>query len=267
MKKGAIQIDFIIAIGIFIIIFALVIQTVTTFFKTSESTAETYALTAQANRLLSLADFGMTPGDWNGTGIPDRIGLATKAFRFYILVNNSKDFYRNQSMQQADISSELVSFNYTSMGFRIDTNSTVVYDGGNQLPYSINSDNISFAVPISAGETKTISVYFDDDSNFTSRSVIITGTDYLTETLLAVQPVWVMQYRKISVLNSSNYDALKEKTGDFHLKLIDLSDSSAFLDFGGVVPRTGNVVALQRYFLFQNSTAGIRNGKIVVQAW
>jgi hypothetical protein len=270
--KGLVQIDFIIAAALFIIVFALVVQLINTFFTTAEGTAEINTLTSQATSLLSVADFSYVPSDWTGSGDVDRIGFFSRAYRFYIAVDNSQTFYLNQSQSVTDLTNELVSFLYSDIGFtNIDVNSTEIYLDGSRVPYNINGYNITFRTDIAANTKKIFTVYFDDDSNFTSRSVTINGNNTITETVHFVQPIPVIQYRKLQTINASNYSAVRDSLGidDFNIVLqdIDTNPVSTFFSYGGEVPRSGNVIAMQRNHVYQNSTAGIRNGRLIVKTW
>lgn len=270
--KGVVQMDYIVAAALFITVFALVVQLLTNFFTTAESSAEINTLTAEAESLLSVADFGYTPSNWSGSGTVDRIGFFSQAYRFYIVVENSKQFYHNQSLNVTDLTNELVSFLYSDLGFRgININSTEMYLDGVRVPYNINDDNITFRTNIDANTNKTFIVYFDDDSNFTSRSVSIDGNNTITETAQFVQPVPVIQYKKLQAINGSDYVSVRDSLGldDFSITIqdIDTNPVSTFFSYGGEVPRSGTVIAIQRNHIFQNSTAGIRNGRLVVKTW
>ncbi len=271
-KKGAIQIDFIIAIAVFIVVFAVVVQTITAFFTTVESTSQTEVLTAHALSLLGVADFEFTPAGWNGTGDVQRIGLSTRSYRLEIIMSNNQSFLINQSQSVTDLSNELVSFNYSDMGFSgIDVNSTVIYDGSTEVPYQINGSAITFRRDISANAIKVFILYFDDDSNFSSRSTNITGSNVIGETIYPAYPLTVVQHKKLQALNSSNYSAVMPSLQgrDFRITLYntEVSPNTVFFEYGGEVSRAENVVSVQRYALFQNSTGGVIDGKIVVQTW
>jgi hypothetical protein len=271
-KKGILQIDFIVAIGIFVAIFALVIQAITVYFSNAESTSDVEILTTQTISMLGILDSGFVPASWNGTEQIDRLGIATKAYKFFIVVNNTQLFYYNQSQSPGNLANELVSFNYTSMGIRnIDINSTSIYYDNKEVPYNINADNITFRTDIGKNTVKIFTVYFDDDSNFTSRSVSISGSNYIRETIQAALPFNLIQYKKTAILNSSNYTAVRNALGAKNFRLtihnIEKKPYAVFFDYGGEVPRAGNIVAIQRYALFQNSTAGINEGRLTVRMW
>ena len=112
-------------------------------------------------------------------------------------------------------------------------------------------------------------VYFDDDSNFTSRSVAVSGYDNLTEIVYPAEEVMVVKYNKIIDINKTSYSLVKNISGisDFRLRVIDATTNQTFLDYGSPTPTKANIVALQRRLLYQNSTAGIVQGKIIIQTW
>jgi hypothetical protein len=200
------------------------------------------------------------------------IGLKTKAYRFLILVNNTQSYYYNQSMSVTALTNELVSFNYTKLGFpKMDYKSTVVYNETNDMvPYQIVGDNITFRTDIASSQSKWFEVYFDDDSTFEDRSTTITGTNNLTETIYPVEKIEILQYRKMIDLNNTNYTAVKNLSSvdnDFRARVLDTNTSTFFLTYGETPPSHTNIIAFQRFMLFQNSTAGIRGGKFIIQIW
>ena len=201
----------------------------------------------------------------------DKIGLQNNAYEFYIIVNNTLQYARNQTAPVVSIVSEKVSFNYTDLGYGANVPSTAIYeDNGSVVPYSISGNTITFSTQISSGTAKYFTVFFDDDSNFAERTSTITGVDNLTESIGHIDKLPVIQYRKLLLLNNSNYFTVKNATGlprDFEIKLIDTGTSVNIIDFGATPPPNGNVVAFQRYGIYQNSTGAIRRGKLLIQSW
>lgn len=204
-----------------------------------------------------------------------RIGLRTDAFRFIVIVNNTKPNLVNTSENATALTlvNELVRFNLSTFGFSgIDYNSVVIYNETNyQVPFQINGSNITFSVNVTVNASRQFTVYFDDDSLFGEKSQnVVTEVDNLTETSLPVERISILQYEKMLQLNQSNYTNVRN-TGDvesnFRIKLIDYDTNATFIDYGGTTPRKGNIIALQRYAVFQNSTAGIRNGRLTIQTW
>jgi len=202
---------------------------------------------------------------------PSKLGLGSTAYRFKILVNNTI----------ADFSNENITVNFTEIGYdNIDFNSVVVYNGtelGNDMiPCNISGSILTFNTSIDNQTSKWFTVYFDDNSNFTQPvcNSTIGGTNNLTtdnnnETFYPVYKVPVLQWRKIDALNRSIYEIMKETTDikyDFHITLKDSSNNN-FLDYGETIPRRGDVYALQRHVLYQNSSAGVNKGKMIVYIW
>ena len=249
--KGTIQIDYIIAAGIFFLVFAFTINFLTDYLVTTRELSEVAELRSRAISLLgSMADRGF-----------GEIGLQSDAYRFYILLNNTEDFGGGTT----DLSSELVEFNLSLLD-SFDRNSTAIYYDGNRVSYNRSDDMVRFVTDIDANQSKLFTVYLDDDSNFTDMSTTITGTNNLTETVYPLEKISLLQYRNIQRLANTDYLAVKNNTGDFYVTIYDLA-GNRFFGFGGSVPRKGDVIALERYIIYQNSTAGIENGRIVVQTW
>lgn len=268
-KKATIQVDFVIAVGIFIIVLGFTVNFMTNYLTTIKDTARMVELRADAFSLLEIADRGFAPENW--TDYPDRIGLATRAYKFTILVNNTKENLVNQNNNVSDLSNELISFNYSSLGFAgVDYNSTAIYYNGNPVAYNISGDVVTFSTAIEANLTKEFIIYFDDDSAFNDSSTVVSGSNNLTETTYPVEEVTLLQYKKISKLNNSDYSNVKSSIGmknDFRIKIYDIELNQTFLSYGGSLPRKGDIVSLQRYVLYQNSTGGIRKGRMTIQVW
>ena len=199
-----------------------------------------------------------------------RIGIATSASRFSIVLNNSRDSWVNQSSPWVNLTDELVAFNYSDLGIPARVSSTYIYDdNGNSVPYNINGNVITFNSSIAVNTTKNFTVYFDDDANFQERTVAVAGSDNLTEKIFRASTVGVVQYRKILFLNSSNYTIVRNATQtprDFRITLTDLNGQVIFT-FGPQPPESGNIVATRRFVVYQNATAAIRGGALNVQVW
>ncbi|MBI4896395.1 MAG: hypothetical protein HY832_02505 [Candidatus Aenigmarchaeota archaeon] len=271
--KGMSQIDFAIALGAFLLVFALAVYYLTNFSVTLSDSAQDANTYTKGADLLHVADFGFTPANWTaarGVANLTRIGLRTDAYRFSVLVNNTASFVRSGPV--LNLSSELVSINLSAFGFSsADINSTVIYNETNStVPYQIIATNITFATAITAQQVQWFTIYFDDDSNFTSRSVAVSGVDNLTETLFPIHRISVMQYKKMNDLNATSYTGLRDHIGigsDFRIRIRDLATNASALTIGNVAPRRTSVTALQRPVLYQNETAGVHGGQLIVEVW
>jgi len=250
MKKGAVQIDYVIAIGFFIFILAFSLNFLLNYLSSYKDSARIQILRSEA------------------TSFMDKIynDLGSDAYRIFILVNNT----------QGDLINELVSFNLSCIEAK-DLNSTRIYEmvyanntiTYNKILYQRNNEIYTFAINISAGTTKTFIVYFDDDSNFTDSSISVNGINNLTaenEKQYPPEKIFLLQYKKIINFINNSYDSVKDNASiDFRIKLFDINNQTV-MDFGQTPPSKGSIVALQKYIIYQNDT-DIRNGRLIIQVW
>ncbi|MBI5061177.1 MAG: hypothetical protein HZB67_02585 [Candidatus Aenigmarchaeota archaeon] len=271
-KKGAAELDYIIAIGIFIIIIGVVINYMTNYFTTAEDSIRIMALQTEADSMMRISDFGFYPDNWTNESYPDRIGLQSYVYRFFILVNNTQSHLLNQSQNVTSLSAELVSFNYTTLGLTVvDYNSTLVYnDTDGVIGCSISGDKVTFNASVSANSARWFTVYFDDDSNFTNMSVPVGGTDNIDEKIFAVEKISLLQYEGMQRLQAADYGKIKNSTGmlfDMNINITDVDTGATVFAFGENVSYESNIVSLQRFVAYQNSTAAIRKGRIITRVW
>lgn len=269
--KGLIQIDFIISLGLFLVVFAFVMFAATSYFAGLKDASDIVTLRTEALSLLRLSESDFSPSGWNGTTNISRIGLAKKAKTFRVYINNSKPWYINQSLNVTDLT-EIVRINLSLFGLtRHDFNSTSIYSTANaSVPYQRDADNISFSVSVNALAVTYVTVYIDDDSNFTGSSSSVSGGDDLNELVMPAENIGILQYNKIQRLNQSSYSFVKNSTmsaADFSIRITDYVTGQTFVDYGGIVPRSGNVVSLEKLVFFQNSTGGVRKGRLLVRTW
>ena len=281
--KAVSQVDFVIAIGIFILVFAFLISFLTDYFTTMKTDVTITEKRSYASSLLSDLTTEGNPTNWeqainftNSTTYPSKIGLSSDIYRFEILVNNSQPYLRNQSASVSDISNELITINFTQLGYvNIDFNSIIIYnEAGTQIECEVNETSklAKFNISINANQSKWFTVYFDDNSNFSQSAYpdfnVGSPADNLTELFYPIYKIPVIQYRKISALNNSNYTAMKNETDvkyDFNITL--KNSTSDWFTFGEEIPKKGDINSVQKYVLFQNSTAGINEGILRVYAW
>ena len=201
----------------------------------------------------------------------DKIGLKSMAYRFIVKVNNSKALWYNQSANHSTLTNEIVSVNLNNAFSSYNINSTVVYNpDNNTVSYRIDGTNISFVVAsLAENATQWYRIYVDDDGIFANLSKPITGTDNMSETIIAPEEIYVLDNQKLAALNASSYNLTKNATGfaSFRIRLYDLNSTSNYIQVGDEPPRRGDIVALQRYFLYQNSTGGVRPGRLTIQTW
>jgi hypothetical protein len=251
--KGSIHIDYLIAAGIFFLIFVFTINFLTDYLATTKETSSIAELRSRALGLLGMADRSFSEP-----------GLQSDAYRFYILLNNTADNLINQS-SAVDLTDELVEFDLSLLG-SFDVNSIAIHYNGICLPYNRSGSVVRFATAIAANQSKWFAVYLDDDSNFTDNSVPISYSNNVSERIYPLERVSLLQYRKIEELGNSDYSIISANVGEFYLTIYD-SSGNKFFGYGGYVPRKGDVIALERYVIYQNSTAGIESGRMVIQTW
>ncbi len=256
VRKGASSIDFVVGIGIFLLIFAISIQFATDYITTSQAKSDGIRLRSEAISIIDLAERSHV---FNGSQI-QRIGLATTVSRIQIKLNNTTPFLKNGSVTAHD---ELVILNFTKVGISGDFNSTAVYnESGNEVSYQINGDEIRFKSFIGSNAASVFTIWFDDDSNFTSKSTAVSAEDNLSETILSVEKVRLVQYRNIIRLDSVPYDSVRNTTefkNNFRIAITDLANQT-FFEYGANLPGAADIVAIQKPVIFQNSTAGIKSG-------
>ena len=251
--KGSIHIDYLIAAGIFFLIFVFTINFLTDYLATTRETSSIVELRSRALSLLGMADRDFYEPS-----------LQSDAYRFYILLNNTADNLINQS-SAVDLTDELVEFDLSLLG-SFDENSTAIYYNELALPYNRSGSIVRFATAISANQSKLFTVYLDDDSNFTDSSVPVSYSNNVSERIYSLERVSLLQYRKIEELGNSNYTLISASVGEFYLTIYN-SSGNKYFGYGGNVPRKGDVIALERYVIYQNSTAGIESGRMTVQTW
>lgn len=265
--KGATQVDYVIALGIFIMAFGLIVTLTTDYYTNVTEISKIVVLRSGAIDMMDSLGREPLPLQWT-TG-PDVLGLGGSAYSFYILVNNTSPHYNNTGVTAQNLSGELVSFNYSQLS--IDVNSTVIYnETGHIVPYNMSGNIITFNVSVNAGEVKWFTVYYDDTSNFTARNISIQGANNLTEKIYPAREIAVIEYREIQKLQNAAYTSVKSSIGmkdEFSVEVFNTVTNETFMAFGGTAPTRGNVISLERPVVFQNSTAAIIRGKIIVKVW
>ncbi len=270
-KKGAIQLDYIIALGLFILMLNFMINYMTNFVTVSKESLEVVSLRSKASTLIkTLADYETT---WNSSDVssyPENIGLKTKAYWFFVLVNNTEENLKTGG-NVTSLTNELVRINFTLMNMSPDLFSAVIYDSSrNLVTYDTDGNTIIFNVDLDINESKWFEVFIDDDSNFTDNTgTVSTALDNITETIYPLRYLDIIQYRKIEKLNSSNASSFASKTGidRFFIELLDSAGNQVFNFSTGDIPERADVIALEKAVVYQNSTAGIEKGKLKVYTW
>jgi len=193
----------------------------------------------------------------------ERIGLAAKSKKYGIMVSNNKQYWRDQSVNVTDLVGEVVSADLNLSG----NESVQVNDpDGVAQQIGISGTNVTFLANVAANRTLWYYAYVSEGPAPSTTN--ISGTDLITETVIAPEEITILDSSKIQTLMGSNYTAMREGLGisDFRIRLTDMTSLNSS-SFGGDVPRRGDVVAIDRLVIYQNSTGGLRPGRLTVLVW
>ncbi len=237
--KSLSQIDFAIAVGIFLGVFAFSILFTTDRISGIKDQIESLDQYLTGEKILSslFIDSG-------------NLSLVSKAYRFYVIINNTQPYLKNQSAAVSDLENELVIVNFSSLGYPdIDFNSVRVYNSsGSAIKCEIDPERkiLKFLVNISAFESKEFKVWFDDDSNFTLPfcNFSISGSDNLTEIIYPPETFKVIPFSAIegfSVYDPGHLVAFYTFDEPFGEKFIDRSGNGNTGTFHGEVFNDGVV--------------------------
>ncbi len=258
--KAVSQVDFIIAVGIFLIAIMFVINYMTDFIVPLKELSESEN---QQQRAMNIMDSVKRENSL--------LDLYTKVYTTKIKLENTRQFLINTSHPIVDLWQEAVKLNLSSINFTsIDRFSVVIYnDSGrrNEIEYHINGDVIIFNASIRADRARFFYVYFDDDSNFSDSTVRKNITNELNEIVYPVQQLYVIQHRKIADLSAKNYSMLREIAGgDFRIEIVnEVTGEKIFI--GPEQPSRGDVVAMESAVLLQRENRLIHNAVLKVYVW
>jgi hypothetical protein len=257
--KAVSQVDFIVAIGIFLIATIFIVNYMTDFVTPLKEVSESENIRQRAFFLM------------NTVKKDSAIGLYTTAYRTSIKIENTRKFLINTSHPIIDLNQEALKLNLSKINFTdIDKFSVVVYNDSqreNTIDYLISDDLIIFNASIKSDEIKTFYIYFDDDSNFTDRTKYSNITNRLNEIIYPVEQFAVLQYKKIEALSVSDYEYLKSiADGDFRIEILDLATGST-MSIGADAPSHGDVVVLDEKTLLQTEDAQIHDGVLKIYVW
>ena len=220
------QIDFVVALGIFVITIFFVI----------------YAILLPVENISDI-ELKFKAYKVNNRFLPNVIGIG---YTCTIIANNSSP---------NDIKNEIVKFNYTKLPFSIDPNSTTIYDeNGKKLNYDVNNGVIKFITNLSAYEVKRFYVYFNDDSHFLHKNTGINGNDTINETITALRIIQIVERDKLLSVNATPYSNFSRiLNADFNLTV----DTFGY----GVEPEGRNIVSFEQP-VFYETEEGIKRGAL-----
>lgn len=255
--KAVSQIDFIVAIGIFLIVMAFVVSYMTDFITPLRDVSNSANIRQRSFVLMSEIESEQSV-----------LSLYTTAFRVKIKLENSGEFLINKSHPITDLAKEAVKLNTSKINFsKIDRFSFAIYNESmDYLDYYIAGDLIVFNSSIDAWETKYFYVYFDDDSSFSDNTVEMNASNRLNEIVYPVEEITVLQQKKLQLLQASSYEYLRSiANGDFAI-IVDGEDGSRTL-IGEEPPSRKDLTVLEKNVVMQDAGAKIMKGVVRVYAW
>jgi hypothetical protein len=221
------EIDYIVAVGIFVIIFATAVGSVASMLVANQEASQAELRHIRASGLLEWAKMNLT-----GT-----------VYRVIAHANGNSD-------------NELFVINLSD--FVYDRNSVVFYKNGRSLQYSRIGD--VYSAVYNASDDSNLEVWFDDDSSFSDRSTAVIGEDRVLEQTWPAEQVEILEWKRIVALNNSDYNIRRQQLGyRFQIKLEPVLSWGEQPAFGAVV--------LQQPVLWQDSTGEIRKGLLVASVW
>lgn len=198
-----------------------------------------------------------------------RIGLNTDVYRIIVEVSNIRPYYKNQGQPSSDMNNELAYVDLSSYP-EIDFDSVSVYNSTDEISYQRQGTFIIFSASVAINANSTYFVYFSSGTEFNEKNTTITGNDNLTEIIYPAEKIPALGYEKMRNLNRTSVEFVKNSTifdRDFEISLVDYATGEQYWRFGDDAPKRSDIYALQRYVMYQNETAGIKQGQILVKLW
>ncbi|MFC2143243.1 hypothetical protein ACFLQN_02485 [Candidatus Aenigmatarchaeota archaeon] len=255
--KGVSQIDFVLSVGVFLVAVIIVLGFMTDYVIPIQETSDVEVMRSKAIDLLNLIEKENS-----------ELSLFTTMYKFNIKVENSNEYLINASHTVGNLNNETVKFNFTLFNLRhgVDPNSVSILDNeSNPVPHARNDMLISFLTDIGIYKIKYFTVYFDDDSNFTSTGEEIEGINAINEIVYPIEERKIIQYRKILKMVDYDYQELKNMLGtEFK---IELQSYTNFFEIGGTAPERGDISVIERSVIIQGSDRQIEEGKLRLYVW
>ena len=237
----ATQIDYAAALAIFLVSFIAVVSVVSAHMEYVEEAAERNAMKFYAESLLKVAE-----REWSGTGSISSAGIGTRAYFFELTTSGSG----------------IAHFAFSNISRELDPNSFAIYEKGawdEPLPYAITGQGISF----STGGSSEFAVWFDDDSDFESRSTVLPDEPPVKSTMWQVEERTVVSFAGMQNLADLGYNAAKE---DYSFR-ISVSDYQGRVIFTyGPEPRAKKATA-RKSVAVQRGNADIVSGEFMAEVF
>jgi hypothetical protein len=257
--------DYVIASAIFLGGMMIIFGLVNNYIDVSSKNMEIRTLRAESEYIFSMMNnrMNISSGPYNMSDL----GLMGNVYMFEIIVNNTRQFYKNPGQSTTDLLNELVYFNIESLGvLDFDRNSVAVNDESqNHMNCEKSGSTYVFSADVKANSEKKYFVYLDIDSNFTARQETVTGSDNLTEEKFFIRPVGVLQYRSMQYISSLNYSGIRNGV-NFNISVV-YANGTTFWSYGEGIVRNRDIVSNQNPVMFQDSSGRVNNGRLVVNVW
>lgn len=226
------QIDFAVAVGMFIIFVAVVIIYITNIIGSYQGLFINSELSTVSEDLFNTFFSGKgVPSDWEDLNVsPVKIGLVTDLYRLPVIIYETNNTLRNNV-------SINISVTFDSTCAKKAWNNTVrVYDSSNILvPLKLynqtfcsnqflTSADLVFNATVPANQNKTFFVYYSDDKNVTGSNYTLdfTGAYNITALKYPVEKLTAISVAKMRALRNLTYSEVVQSVGsgyDFDIEI------------------------------------------------
>lgn len=227
------QIDFAIAVGLFITFFAILLVYLSNFFGGYSGLLLSSELRTAGNDLFNTFFGGKgKPTNWEDYNLsPVRLGLITDLYRLPIKINEANNTVRS------NISVNVTIYFDSSCTKKAWNNTIRVYDSSNVLiPVQLynqtfcsgqflNFSDVIFNATFSAYQSKTFFIYYSDDKNVSGSaySLPFTGAFNMTSLIYPEEKLHAVSIAKMNSLRNLTYNELIQSIGRDYAFDIEIS--------------------------------------------
>lgn len=229
------EVDYLLAIGIFVAVFAFSIAFVSNNVLQEKETIKSDIVREQAESFFNEISSGKN------------VSLISPMYRLYIYAKN----------ENSSTIKELIVVDLNKYGNN-DPYSSIVFDqNNNTYEYSVGTGQVMFSAQIAGGSGKTFVMYYDDDSNFPANSSSVQGNDTINEQIYGPEKIYVVQNKLLNILKNSN-----QTSDNFHITVTDVNGNH-LLDYGATV-NGRNVFVKRKPVLIQGNDKILYNGWLII---
>jgi len=220
------QLDFAVAVGIFLIFFSSLISFLSSYRLSSISSLSSLKQIKISEVFSNLFTGKGVPSDWEEYNrTPVKIGLETELYRIPIIVKET-----NGNARDAVIN---ISLEFDPTCLKRSWNNTVrVYENETEIPFQLYNQNfcseqylrnatLLFNSSFKAYEEKVFWVYFSDDRGIlpANYSLPPSQTQNFTVKVLPAEKIYVLSVEKLEALKNLDYEEVKQILGDYEFYL------------------------------------------------